>query len=484
MHAVPQGLKTGPGQEERTADQCEQVDEQEEPLLVMIPLDSRIPEPIEAAQQREDAFPRFVAKGIYDDNDEYRKGDQIRQNGKREHSGFSLQETASFDKILDEQPTPGPSAEPLLQPHNRTSYMAELIPDPQESAEAAGLRYVSDEMPGITRKRAGKGFAFFGPRGDLIRDPKTIERIKKLVIPPAWTNVWICPHPRGHIQATARDAKGRKQYRYHDKWREVRDETKYSKLLAFARKLPEIRERIDRDMRKHGLPREKVLATVVRLLETGMIRVGNSEYKKTNESFGLTTIHNEHVEVTGETLRFQFRGKGGKQIEVDYRDRRAAGVVKRCQELPGQELFEYIDESGQTRDVTSEDVNAYIQEIAGEEFTAKDFRTWAGTVHAIAALREFEPAESQTQIKRNVVQAIKRVAHHLGNTVAISRKCYIHPAAIEAYMTGDLHERLKAEEELAAHCSGLNPEEIAALALLQAGAQGDDDAEKALKKAS
>ena len=308
--------------------------------------------------------------------------------------------------------------------------------DPVEAARAAGLRHVSDARPGITRKRSGKGFTYAGPDGRTIRDEAEIRRIRALAVPPAWTKVWICPDPRGHIQATGRDARGRKQYRYHTRWREVRDETKYGRMVAFGEALPGLRKRVSADLRKEGLPREKVLAAVVRLLESTLIRVGNEEYAKENRSYGLTTMKDRHVKVRGETLRFEFVGKGGQRRRIDLRDKRLARIVKRVRELPGQELFQYVDDEGEVRGVGSEDVNEYLREITGQEFTAKDFRTWTGTVMAALALSELEPFRSQTQAKKNVVRAIEEVADRLGNTPAVCRRCYVHPQVIDAYLDG------------------------------------------------
>ena len=257
----------------------------------------------------------------------------------------------------------------------------EIVTDPEESAEEAGLRYVSDETPGYTRQRRGKKFIYFDTEGKEIRDETRILRLNRLAIPPAYTDVWICPSPNGHLQATGRDDRGRKQYRYHERWREVRDENKYEKMLVFAETLPKIRRRINRDLERPGLPREKVLATVVQLLEKTFIRVGNEEYAKENKSFGLTTMRNRHVEVKGAKLRFRFRGKSGQEHDIDTEDRRVARIIKKLQDLPGQEIFQYLDEKDERRQVTSEDVNQYLREITGEDFTAKDFRTWAGTVH-------------------------------------------------------------------------------------------------------
>ncbi len=344
----------------------------------------------------------------------------------------------------------------------------ELIKDLATSAEAAGLRYISDTGPGITRRRAGKHFSYLGLDGAPIRDRAELDRIKGLGIPPAWKDVWICPDPLGHIQATGRDAKGRKQYRYHPRWREIRDETKYGRMMAFGRALPRIRERTNQDLARRGLPREKVLATVVRLLEATLIRVGNEEYARTNESFGLTTMRDDHVDVQDSKIHFHFRGKSGVEHTVDVKDRRLAAVVRRSQDLPGQELFQYIDEDGERQTIDSGDVNEYLREITGEDFTAKDFRTWAGTVLAAQALQEFGEFDSEAHAKRNVVAAIEAVASRLGNTRAISRKSYVHPAIIEGYMDGSMRQTLKerAEEELE-DLKDLPPEEAAVLVLLR-----------------
>jgi DNA topoisomerase-1 len=341
--------------------------------------------------------------------------------------------------------------------------------DPTESARAAGLRYVADTAPGITRRRAGKSFSYRDGDGRPIRDRATLDRIRSLAIPPAWTDVWICPSPRGHVQATGRDARGRKQYRYHPKWHQIRDETKYERMLAFGRALPAIRKRVERDLARPGLPREKVLAAVVKLLEATLIRVGNDEYARTNRSFGLTTLKDRHVAVEGSTLRFRFRGKSGVMHEIGLRDRRLATIVKRCQDLPGQELIQYLDDEGQPRDVESADVNQYLREIAGEEFTAKDFRTWAGTVLAAQALQEIESFDTQAQAKKNVVRAIESVAQRLGNTPSVCRKCYVHPIVIEAYLEDGTIQvvREQIERELAEELHELRPEEAAVMALLR-----------------
>lgn len=324
-------------------------------------------------------------------------------------------------------------------------------PDVIEAAKEAGLRYVTDERRGIRRHRAGRGFRYVGPDGEPVTDERELHRIKRLAIPPAWTEVWISPDARGHIQATGRDVKGRKQYRYHERFREIRDETKYERMLDFAKALPKIRARVDEDLASAKLTREKVLAAIVRLLETTLIRVGNEEYAKENGSYGLTTMRGHHVDVDGSVVRFRFRGKSGKDHDVDIRDRRVARVIKQLQDLPGQELFRYVDADGEPRTVGSDDVNTYLREITGDDFTAKDFRTWAGTVLAARALAGFEHVENERIAKKNITAAVERVAARLGNTRTVCRKCYIHPAVLEAYIDGELartlHER--AEEELA-----------------------------------
>ncbi len=336
-------------------------------------------------------------------------------------------------------------------------------------AKEAGLRYVSDSRPGITRKARGKSFAYRAAGGAAVRDVETLRRIRSLVIPPAWTEVWICPNENGHIQAVGRDARGRKQYRYHPRWHEVRDEAKYGRVLAFGEALPRIRRRIAADLRRRGMSREKVLATVVRLLETTLIRVGNDEYAQQNGSYGLTTMHNRHAKVRGGGITFEFKGKSGKQHRIDVRDPHLAKLIRRCQELPGQDLFGYVDEDGTVRDVTSEDVNAYLRDIAGEEFSAKDFRTWAGTVLAAIALREFEEFDSQKQAKRNVVQAVEAVARMLGNTAAVCRRCYIHPKILDSYISGQTIATLQqsTEQRLRGSLAKLRPEEAAVMMLLR-----------------
>jgi DNA topoisomerase I len=311
-------------------------------------------------------------------------------------------------------------------------------PPPEKSAAEAGLRYVSDSSPGIRRKRSGTGFTYVGTDGKRITDQKTLERIRKLAIPPAYTDVWICPSPDGHIQATGRDARGRKQYRYHPKWREVRDETKFGRMVAFSEVLPKLRARVEADLGRPGLPREKVLATVVRLLECTNIRVGNDEYARANGSYGLTTLRDKHVEVSGGNLRFSFKGKSGKTHAVELSDRRLARIVQRCRDVPGEELFQYLDDEGKRQTIDSGDVNDYLREISGQEFTAKDFRTWAGTMLAVTALREVGPMATEREAKSAIVKAVDRVAEQLNNTRAVCRKYYIHPTVFETYLAGTM----------------------------------------------
>ena len=347
--------------------------------------------------------------------------------------------------------------------------MTETRDDPRAVARASGLRYSTDDRPGFTRQPSGKGFTFRDADGKPITDPETLERIRKIVIPPAWTDVWICPWPNGHLQATGRDARGRKQYRYHTRWREQRGAENFGRMIAFAKALPRIRRRAERDLTKRGLPREKVLAVVVRLLELTLIRVGNDEYARLNRSFGLTTMRDRHARITGSSVKFRFRGKGGLMHEVGLRDRRLAGVVRRCQELPGQELFQYVDDDGEVRDVTSDDVNEYIRVASGGDFTAKDFRTWAGTLLAYRALRALQPQDHGTAAKKNVVQAMRLTAEKLGNTPAVARGSYVHPAVLDAYLEGSLGGALVdvAEEQDTPPTEADRGEEIAVVKLLR-----------------
>lgn len=342
--------------------------------------------------------------------------------------------------------------------------------DPVESARAARLRYVVDATPGIRRRRAGKSFYYVGPDGAPVRDSETLGRIRSLAIPPAWRDVWICPDPRGHLQATGYDDRGRKQYRYNDRWREIRDDVKYDRMAAFGEALPAIRERVDRDLALSGLPREKVLAAVVRLLDITHLRVGNDEYRRQNRSFGLTTLRDRHAQVAGSKVTFNFKGKRGKEHNVRITDRRLARVVRQSQELPGQELFQYLDDDGVRRTVESGDVNDYLREIGGAEFTAKDFRTWAGSVLAHSLLRICELPESDRDRKREITGAIERVAERLGNTPAICRKSYVHPGIIQAYTDGALAPLMGGSGLPSGDGSGdgLSEEERAFLAFLRA----------------
>ena len=338
----------------------------------------------------------------------------------------------------------------------------------------AGMRFSSDDRPGIRRRRSGRGFRYLDSDGRPIRDPETLERIRAIAIPPAWTDVWISPWPNGHLQATGRDARGRKQYRYHTRFRAGRDDAKFERLIAFARALPAIRERVDADLRRTGLPREKVVAAVIRLLELTLIRVGNDEYARLNRSFGLTTLRDRHAEVDGSQVRFRFRGKSGREHEVGLRDRRLAGVVKRCRDLPGQELFQYVGADGEPHDIASDDVNAYLAEIA-PGVTAKDFRTWAGTVLAWRALRSLGGARTDRERKRNVAEAIRTTADSLGNTAAVARSAYVHPAVVDAYLDGGFRSALvRAAEETDDPPGATAPEEErAVIALLQARLRQD-----------
>ncbi|MBS0234680.1 MAG: DNA topoisomerase IB [Proteobacteria bacterium] len=345
----------------------------------------------------------------------------------------------------------------------------EAIADTKEAAESAGLTYVSDSDPGIRRRRRGKGFEYLNARGGSVRDAATLNRIRGIVIPPAWTDVWICSQLNGHIQATGRDARGRKQYRYHPHFRAMREETKYHQMIAFAEVLPQVRATVDKHLALSGLRREKVLAAVVYLLEATLIRIGNDEYARNNKSYGLTTLKRPHVAISGSALKFKFKGKSGKEWNLSLRDRRIAKVIRSCQDLPGQHLFQYVDETGETRNVASSDVNDYLGEISGREITAKDFRTWHGTVLAAIALNAFETFETLAAAKRNVRDAIREVAARLGNTPTICRKCYVHPEVLTAYLEGaglfemKTNSRKQSEQELTA----LAPEEVAVLDFLR-----------------
>lgn len=340
-----------------------------------------------------------------------------------------------------------------------------------EAAQAAGLRYVTDSAPGIRRRRRGRGFAYTRPNGTPLRDKTELERIRKLVIPPRWTDVWICPSSSGHLQVTARDARGRKQYRYHARYRAVRDDTKFSRILEFSEVLPRIRERVEMDISSAKLSREKVLATVVWLLEKTLIRVGSDEYARDNGSFGLTTLRRRHVAVSGAKLRFEFRGKSGIPHSVAVTDRRIARIVQRCQELPGQELFQYLDDEGKRQSVDAGDINQYLREIAGRQVTAKDFRTFAGTVLAAVTLREIGGFTTEKEANANVVRAMDQVAKQLGNTRAVCRKYYVHPTVLEAYLDGFILPPATANEHSLprdkSRTGGLRRDEIAVIELLR-----------------
>jgi DNA topoisomerase-1 len=327
------------------------------------------------------------------------------------------------------------------------------------AAATAGLRYVSSDDKGIRRRHKGAGFSYIGTNGRVIRDKRVLWRIRHLAIPPAWTDVWICPDSNGHLQAAGFDKRGRKQYLYNAEFRALREAAKFEHILLFAAVLPKIRERVDADMRKRGLTRERVLATVVHLLETTLVRVGNKDYARQNGSYGLTTLREPHVDVEGAELRFQFKGKSGKTWKLKVRDRRVANVVRALQDLPGQQLFQYVDDDGTVQSVTSSDVNGYLREISGREITAKDFRTWAGTVMAAVALHQAGPGETRAAAKRTVKAVVADAAERLGNTVAICRKCYVHPTVIDAFMDGELKLHIRGTGK--ANSTKLSPGEAA-----------------------
>lgn len=342
--------------------------------------------------------------------------------------------------------------------------------DAKPDAASAGLRYVSDERPGITRRRAGKGFSYKDPDGKTIRDQKLRERIEALAIPPAWTDVWICPSTTGHIQATGRDDRDRKQYIYHERWRAVRDANKFDHLIPFAETLPAIREHTDNDLRKRGLPREKVLAGVVRLLEASLIRVGNQEYARANQSFGLTTLRAKHVELDGNQVHFHFNGKGGIDQDIDVQDRRLANLVKQCLEIPGYEVFRYLDDEGNRRLVESTDVNDYLHEVSGQTLTSKDFRTWGGTLIGARELAGKPVPSTKREVTGTINEVIESVAEHLGNTPTVCRKCYVHPAVLEAYQAGSLQVAFENETRKGGNASkyDLDADERATLNVLKA----------------
>jgi DNA topoisomerase-1 len=343
------------------------------------------------------------------------------------------------------------------------------LSDPANLAKESQLRYVMDDSPGITRKRTGKGFVYINAQGRVLRQINHLRRIQSLAIPPAWEHVWISPWADSHLQATGRDARARKQHRYHARWREVRDQTKFDRMSAFGRALPGLRRRLRRDLARAGLPRDKVLATIVKLLEATLIRIGNEEYARHNRSYGLTTMRSKHVKVKGAKIQFEFRGKGGKAFNLDLNDRRLARIVNHCQDLPGQELFHYVDDEGRRRTINSSDVNDYLRQVTREDFSAKDFRTWAGTVLAARALREIKRIDSKAHAKPNLIKAIETVAKKLGNTRSVCRNCYIHPAVIDSYLEGTLHNVLpeKEKHQTKPSLNQLNSAESAVLAILE-----------------
>jgi DNA topoisomerase-1 len=345
--------------------------------------------------------------------------------------------------------------------------------DEVAAAREAGLRYVTDDRPGITRRRAGTGFSYRDPFGARITERSEIERIRGIGIPPAWTSVWICPNPRGHIQATGRDARGRKQYRYHKDWRAVRDASKFERLLAFGHALPTLRERLEADLALPGVPRERILATVVWIIDRTLMRVGSEEYARTNDSYGATTLRNDHVEIEGAEVALSFRGKHGKEHRADFRDRRIAAILRRCQDLPGESLFSYVDELDEVRTVDSGDVNDYLREIAGDSFTVKDFRTWGGSVRCFRLLCDAGAAGSAREASGMITGVIKLVAAHLGNTPAVCRSSYVHPAILDAYCDGDLRMQNESDDEW------LTVEEVRFVGFLEELAEADSTASHA-----
>jgi DNA topoisomerase-1 len=349
----------------------------------------------------------------------------------------------------------------------------------ERNAKAVGLRYGTDAKPGIRRVRSGKSFRYLSADGRVIRDAATLARIKSLVIPPAWKNVWIAVDPRSHLQATGRDARGRKQYRYHRRWKEVSHQTKYSRMIPFARALPTIRARVAADLRPVALCKTKVLAALIQLLEQTFIRVGNEEYVRANGSFGLTTLRDRHVKVRGEAIQFEFKGKSGIRQRVTLNNRRLARIVKRCQDIPGQDLFQYIDEGGRARLITSADVNHYLRAAAGDIFSAKDFRTWAGTLIAARELSRRDPGSTQRRTKTTLADAVKVVSRHLGNTPVVCRGCYVHPTVVEAYVDRTLQSRFVARRKI----RGLSDEEAALLGLLESQRTWREQLEEAARVA-
>jgi len=331
----------------------------------------------------------------------------------------------------------------------------------------SGLRYVSDQDPGILRRPAGKGFRYVDASGHAIKDRDQLKRIQQLVIPPAWRDVWICSCETGHLQAVGRDARGRKQYRYHQRYRAVRDQTKFSRMIAFSEALPAIRARVTEDLNGQGLSKQRVLALLVRLLDATAIRIGNEEYARDNESFGLTTLRSDHVEINSQTVQFNFRGKSGQAQTLKLTDRRMARIVRQCQNLPGQELFHYLDEAGESIKISSEDVNAYLHDMVADDFTAKDFRTWKGTAEMVAVLEALGPAENETDAKRKIVEAVKQTAQKLGNRPATCRAYYIHPAVTDAYLKGTFFEALPRAQQADPNSTKLTREERIAVDLIR-----------------
>lgn len=375
-----------------------------------------------------------------------------------------MAEIAGENETIKEPGPEGAADKPEL------AKLADALPptDPEKAALVAGLFYVEEGTPGFRRKRQGRGFTYLDPQGRRISDTQLRERFEALVIPPAWTEVWICPDPNGHIQVTGRDEKGRKQYIYHAEWDQLRNLTKFNRLILFGEALPLIRERVDQDLRARKLSHTKVLALVVSLLESTLIRIGNPEYARQNQSYGLTTMLNEHIDINGSRVTFQFRGKSGKEQEIDLYDRRLARAIQRIQELPGQHLFQFIDENGACcQTISSHDVNDYLRETTGQDFTAKEFRTWGGTVHALIVLSGYGPAENEKAAQKNIVQAVKEVATTLGNTPAVCRKYYIHPAILQAYQDGRLFTAVEqAQEQMAVSPYALDADETAVISLL------------------
>ena len=388
---------------------------------------------------------------------------------KSEATDLSNSDALSLSRLLEKSLNGNNGAKKLRRSKSRIVF----VTDPVDSAKEAGLRYVLDTDPGIRRLRAGKGFYYIGPDNKRITDEQTLRRIRSLAIPPAWTDVWICPIAQGHLQATGRDARKRKQYRYHPRWKDTRDSTKFDRMIAFGEAMPAIRARVEKDLSLPGLPREKVLAAIVRLLQLTLIRVGNEEYARSNNSYGLTTLRDRHVQIEGSELRFRFKGKGGKVHDVGIRDKRLARIVQKCQDIPGQELFQYIDENGANIAVGSADVNAYLREIAGEDFTAKDFRTWAATVLMAMAFVAFGTDENVRRTKKQMLQAVEMVSQALGNTPTICRKSYIHPAIIQGYTNGALLQAMapNGKNGEAPQIEGLAPEEFRVLTYLRKLAQ-------------